>query len=78
MFAKQLLTASMSCCIIQGFSYNVTVPSHVKLVKVRHCLQTGRGKRQKYYLPAHNTYVLYKDWAPCNYRATTDDPAVTL
>lgn len=49
MFAKQLLTASVSRCIIQGFSYNLTVPSHVKLVKQCDHLETVKGKQQKYY-----------------------------
>lgn len=61
MFAKQLLTASVSRCIIQGFSYNLTVPSHVKLVKQCDHLETVKGKQQKYYQAAHNTYALYKD-----------------
>lgn len=78
MFAKQLLTAALSRCIIQEFSYNVAVASHIKFIKQCLRLEPGERKQQKYYQAAHNTYVPYMDCAPCSYRATTDDPAVTL
>lgn len=62
MFAKQLLTASLSRSIIQGFSYNVTVSSHVKLVEQRHRLEKEAADKQ------HTTHTrCIKERAKCNY-----------
>lgn len=58
MFAKQLLNASLSRCIIQESSYNATVSSHVKLVKQTYCLEMGE-KEAAEILRQHLTHTVH-------------------